>query len=256
MLHFNKKKVIKFWILSRLILHRTDNSINTLLEAYWDFLSALTNLPWTSDFSLLIITFTYLPQSSGTLPVYLTPPPHRPFPTSIPELRQKRRVLNVVQVWRTRSNRLSSLTDVFSGVSQVSVVIELSFVSQVCQLWALNVKLQYCNVNTHTKTISGLCFFFIGKDIQVFLVFRISAFCSWTCWTGIINTKGILSLRWWSLHYVHFCWILNCQNVSKFSRDKSTYCIERSNHWHCQDVDTTILEIGSPQTDTGKFIKQ
>lgn len=40
-----------------------------------------------------------------------------------------------------------------------SVVIEFSFVSQVCQLWALNVKLQYCNVNTHTHTISGLCFF-------------------------------------------------------------------------------------------------
>lgn len=43
-------------------------------------------------------------------------------------------------------------------------------------------------------------------------------------------------LKWWSLHHVHFCWILNCQNddVPKFSRDKSNYCTERSNHWHCK----------------------
>lgn len=35
--------------------------------------------------------------------------------------------------------------------------------------------------------------------------------------------KGILFVKWWSLHYVHFCWILDCQNdvVSKFSRDAS-----------------------------------
>lgn len=72
----------------------------------------------------------------------------------------------------------------------------------------------------HTNFIWAV-FVFIGKDIQVFLVFRISAFCSWTCWTGIINRQ-----EWWSLHSEHFCWILNCQND-----DVSDYCVDRWNHW-------------------------
>lgn len=131
-------------------------------------------------------------------------------------------------------------------------MIEFSFVSQVCQLWALNVKLQYCNVNTHTHTHTQTHTNYIWA---VFLFYR-------KRYSGLpsLQNKCFLFLNlldwhyqhtkeWWSLHYVHFCWILNCQNdvVSKFSRDKSTYCMERSNHWRCCKIKMTrpfqILEV-------------
>lgn len=102
-----------------------------------------------------------------------------------------------------------------------SVVIEFSFVSQVCQLWALNVKLQYCNVNTN---YIWAVFLFIGKDIQVFLVFRRSAFCSWTCWTGVINTVVISA----------FCPTLNCQRMLSPDPAGTRPSTERSNHWRCE----------------------
>lgn len=48
----------------------------------------------------------------------------------------------------------------------------------------------------HTPTISGLCFFFIGKDIQVFLVLQKVLSVPEPAETGITNThEGILSLK-------------------------------------------------------------
>lgn len=127
----------------------------------------------------------------------------------------------------------------FSVVS-VSVVIEFSFVSRVCecvcvcvcQLWALNVNLQYCNVNTHK--LSGLFVFYRKR------------------YSGLPSLQNkcflFLNLLDWHHHHHHchrshhrrcrrwavvIVWILNCQNpdvVSKFSRDSSSYCPRRSNH--------------------------
>lgn len=59
-------------------------------------------------------------------------------------------------------------------------------------------------------------FLFIGKDIQVFLVFRISAFCSWSCWTGVTHKISIF------FHQGTFLLDPELPNVSKFSRDVPT----------------------------------
>lgn len=85
-----------------------------------------------------------------------------------------------------------------------------------CRDWVFICELRVSTVSTkceiailqcqNTNYIWAVLFLFIGKDIQVFLVFRISAFCSWSCWTGNLHKISIFfAIK------VHFCWTLNCQ---------------------------------------------
>lgn len=104
--------------------------------------------------------------------------------------------------WAQAAKTPSGAFGRYKGRGRTGSVAEQMFsvVSVKCSDWVFIRESSVSTVSTkceiailqcqHTQTISGLCFFFIGKDIQVFLVFfRISAFCSWTCWTGIIHTQ-------------------------------------------------------------------
>lgn len=128
--------------------------------------------------------------------------------------------------------------------------LSVSTVSTKCEIAILQCQ--------HTQTISGLCFFFIGKDIQVFLVFRISAFCSWTCWTGIINTK-----RNPLFEVVIFasCTFLMNPELPKWcciqiQQGQVHLLYRKIKSSVLQEIDATISEIGSPQIETGELIKQ
>lgn len=94
-----------------------------------------------------------------------------------------------------------------------------------CRDWVFICEFRVSTVSTKCEIAILQCqhtiyiwavFLFIGKDIQVFLVFRISAFCSWSCWTGFTHKISIFC------HAGTFLLDPELPNVSKFSRDVPT----------------------------------
>lgn len=132
-----------------------------VFEVFWSLWATLYHLmsSWTSQPPKFpqppTLSQLTSEQTSPRIPVKV-PSASPPLSSLVPELGWERCWALVQQVRRTRRNRRGSRCFQWCWSS---VVIEFSFVSYVCQLWALNVKLQYCNVKT--QTISGLCCFFL-----------------------------------------------------------------------------------------------